>query len=156
MNRAKQFEGKFKSDWQQNFPQSFILRLHDQMSGYKVQSRNICDYICFENRTLFLIECKTHSGASIPFDDIPQYDLMKDYVGLPNVRTGIVLWLYEKDIGILYIPISTITKLKEKGEKSIGIRHLKQDYKIISLPSEKRRVYYDCDYSPLLNLNEGE
>lgn len=95
------------------------------MSGYKVQSRNICDYICFENKTLFLIECKTHSGASIPFDDIPQYDLMKDYVGLPNVRAGIVLWLYEKDIGILYIPISTITKLKEKGEKSIGIRHLK-------------------------------
>ena len=40
------------------------------MSGYKVISRNPCDWICFTNKTLFLIECKTIKGKLFPFSNL--------------------------------------------------------------------------------------
>ena len=153
-NYGKRFEDKFKDDWKMCFPQSFILRLPDQMSGYKYASSNLCDFICFNKDTLFLIELKSHDGASIPLDNITQYDKLVKKVGIQGVRTGVVLWLYKKD-RVFYIPISTITKLKEDGEKSAGIRHLGK-YNIIEIPSVKKRVYMDSDYSILTTLKDGE
>ena len=37
-NRGKQFELKFAGDWKKTMPASFLLRLADQLSGYKVTS----------------------------------------------------------------------------------------------------------------------
>ena len=51
--------------------------------------------------------------------------------------------------------MSTIKKLKNDGEKSIGIRHL-EEYNIKEIPSVKKRVFMDSDYSILKNLEEGE
>jgi hypothetical protein len=55
----------------------------------------------------------------------------------------------------MYVPMSTVKQLKESGEKSIGIRHL-EDYNIYVVPSTKKRVFMDSDYSLLLNLKDGE
>ena len=152
-DRGKQFEENFRERWKNTFPDSFIYRLPDQMSGYKTYSKNPCDFLCFVDGKLFLIECKTHSGASIPFDNITQYGLIKSYVGLPDIRCGVVLWLYEKDISVIYLPISTISRMKADGEKSFGIRHLNSDkYFSLVLPGTKKRVFWDVDYSPLLTL----
>lgn len=154
-DRGKQFEENFKECWKQTFPDSFIYRLPDQMSGYKTYSKNPCDFIGYVDGKLFLIECKTHSGASIPFENITQYGLIKSYVGIPGIRCGVVLWLYEKDIGVIYLPISTISKMKLDGHKSFGIRHLDDDkYFSLVLPGQKKRVFWDVDYSPLLDLEE--
>lgn len=126
------------------------------MSGYRYTSSNLCDFICFNKNTLFLIELKSHKGASLPFVNITQYEKLKAKVGIPGVRAGVVLWLYEKDVGIIYIPISTITKMKEEGKKSFGIKHLNNiEYPSIILPSKKRRIFYDTDYSPLTQLPDG-
>lgn len=154
ISRGKQFEEKFKNDWSKTFPESFIYRLPDQMSGYKNQSKNICDFFCFHVNTLYLIECKSHSGASIPIENITQHEKMRKKIGIRGVRTGVILWLYDKD-KVLYIPSATVEQLIKEGQKSIGIRHL-NDYNIITIPSTKKRVFMDSDYSILLNLKEGE
>ena len=61
---------------------------------------------------------------------------------------------YEKD-KVFYIPIKTIKKLKEDGEKSIGLRHLDK-YRIIEIPSIKKRIFMDSDYSILTTLEDGD
>ena len=154
VNKGKQFEEKFKSDFISTIPNCSIDRIYDTMNGYKAVS-NICDFIGYSQPNIFYIECKTHKGASIPFDKITQYDKLKSKVGIPGVRVGVVLWLYEKDT-VLYIPISTITKMKEDGKKSVGLSAIENGYNIKVIPSVKKRVFMDSDYSVLLSLGGGE
>ena len=152
-NYGKQFETKFRQDWQRCFPNSFLLRLNDQVSGYKFTSANICDFIAYTEGKLYLLECKSHSGASLPFSVISQYDKLKSYVGFEGIRSGVIVWLYEKD-KCFYVPIKTVTKLMKDNQKSVGVRNLgKAD--IIEIPSVKKRVFMDSDYSILKDLPEG-
>lgn len=155
INKGKQFEEKFKQDWKKCFSQSFIYRLPDQMSGYRYASSNLCDFICFNKDTLFLVELKSCKGASLPFINITQYEKLKAKVGIPGVRAGVILWLYEKDI-VMYVPISTVTKMKSDGKKSVGLKAIDEGYNIKIIPSIKKRVFMDSDYSCLCNLEEGE
>ena len=46
VNRGKQFEDVFRKDWKQSFPDTFLLRLPDQTSGF-YGSRNLCDFIAY-------------------------------------------------------------------------------------------------------------
>jgi len=128
------------------------------MSGFKTTSQNPSDFICYVYPNFYLCEIKTHKGASIPFEAIPQYERLQKYVGKKGCFCGVVLWLYEKDIDVLYIPISTIAKMKKDGEKSVGIRHLDDDrYTIYKCPTIKKKpVFLDTDYSVLMNLKDGE
>lgn len=151
-NRGKQFEDKFKEDFSKLY-ESSIDRLYDVMNGYK-NIKQISDYIGYLYPNIFYLECKAHKGASLPLSNITQYENLKTKVGIKGVRSGVVLWLYEKD-KVLYIPTSTVTKLKQDGEKSVGIRHL-NNYRIIEVPSVKKRIFMDSDYSVLKTLQEGE
>lgn len=151
-NRGKQFEEKFKEDFLK-LPDSSLDRLYDVMNGYK-NIKQVSDFIGYLFPNIFYLECKAHKGASLPLSNITQYDNLRKKVGIRGVRSGVVLWLYEKD-KVLYIPTQTIIKLKEDGEKSVGIRHL-DTYRIIEVPSIKKRVFMDSDYSILQSLNEGD
>jgi len=155
-NRGKQFEARFKEDWKKSFPNTFIYRLPDQMNGYLSSSKNPCDFICFTGKDLFLIECKSHDGASIPFSAISQYDRLLQYKDLPNVKPGILIWFKEKDL-VAWVSIKTAEKIREAGYKSIGIKLLSNpEYRIIVIPSVKKRVFLESDYTVLMNLQEGE
>lgn len=142
---GKKFEDMFERDWLKSFPDSLLLRLHDQMSGYKVVSRNPCDFICFVEPKLFLVECKSHKGASIPFDAIPQYDDLLAYKDKPGVYPGIVIWFIDKDL-VIWVPITTAEKIYTIS-KSIGIRHLDTYPEIKIIPGVKLRKYISSDYS---------
>lgn len=150
----KAFEEKFKRDWIRCFPDGVIVRLYDQVSGFKAIA-NVSDFITYNYPNIFFIECKTHKGASIPFDAIPQYDKLKKMVGKKGVRSGVILFLYEKD-RVFYIPASTITQLKAEGKKSVGIKAFESGYNIIEIPSKKLRVFMDSDYTVLMDLKEGD
>ena len=63
----------------------------------------------------------------------------------------LILWLYEKDL-VLYVPINTISQMMIDGKKSVGIRDLDK-YNIIKIPSIKKRVFMDSDYSFLIKEN---
>lgn len=151
-DRGKQFEDKFKHDFRK-LEDNSLDRLYDVMSGYK-SIKQVSDFIGYLYPNIFYIECKSHKGASIPLSNITQYESLKYKVGIKGVRSGVVLWLYDKD-KVLYIPTKTITQLKQDGEKSVGIRHLDK-YRIIEIPSIKKRVFMDSDYSILKDLQEGD
>lgn len=156
-NLGKAFESRFRSDWKKTFPGTFVFRLKDQMTGYKETSGNPCDFLCFPNNSKFyMVECKEHKGASIPFSAIPQYERLLEYKDIPNVHPGVVVWFSEKDT-VIWVGIKAMEKMVNDGEKSIGLRMLdKSLYNIIVLPSIKLRAFMSTDYSILANLKEGE
>lgn len=152
-NKGKAWEAKFVQDWEKSFPNTFIFRLKDQMTGYKETSGNPFDFLCFTGTKLFLIECKEHKGASIPFNAISQYERLLRYKDLPGVYPGVMLWLSEKDV-VLWVGIEEMEKMVLNGKKSISLKMLDDDtYRIIKIPSEKKRVFLDSDYSVLASLN---
>lgn len=153
-NRGKEFEARFKQQFLASFPNSFILRLPDQVSGYKYTSSNICDFIGYAKGKLYLIECKSHLGASFPLSNLSQYNKLLPYVGIPGVRVGVVLWLIDKD-KIFYVPISTVIQMKIKNKKSISYKDIDK-WRIMEIPSIKKVVFMDSDYSVLDILEEGD
>lgn len=144
-NKGKAFEEAFKENWIQCYPGTWLFRLKDQMNGYKETSQNPCDFLAFtaENK-LFMIECKSHEGASISFDAIPQYERLLKYKDKKNVYPGILIWFVDKD-KIYWVPIKVAEKIYNSGEKSIGLRHVGK-YNLIEVPSVKKRVYMESDY----------
>lgn len=126
------------------------------MSGYKVSSRNICDFICFNEGILYLMECKTHAGNTFPLSNLTQYDKLKSKVGIHGVRVGVVIWFYEKD-KVVYVPISTVTQLMQDEKKSVNIKYLEtKEYSMYEVPSKKLRTFMQSDYSILQELKDGE
>ena len=154
-NQGKLFEKKFKEDWKKSFPEGTIDRLLDNMSGY-LNISNISDFIGYNYPYHFYLECKSCLGNTFPFSDLSQYNKLKDKVGIKGVRAGTIIWFREHD-EILYVPISTITKMKNDGKKSVNILKSREEgYRIITIPSKRKRVFLDSDYSCLQDLQEGE
>lgn len=155
-NRGKQFESKLKSDFLASIPNCSIDRLYDSVSGYKAVS-NISDFIAFKQPCIYYLEAKSHQGNTFPLANLTQYDKLVTKVGIPGVRAGVILWMVEKDY-VLYLPISFITYLKQNGYKSFNIKMIDNaaiNSRFLVLPSVKKRVFLDTDYSPLLNLPDG-
>lgn len=151
---GKAFEKKLKEDWLK-IENSTIDRLYDSMSGYRAIS-NISDFIAYKYPNIFYLEAKSIRGNTFPLSNLSQYEKLKTKVGIPGVRTGVVIWFIDHD-RVLYVPISTIARLKEDNKKSVNIRTIfKENYNVIELPSVKKRVFCDTDYSNLLLLKDGE
>lgn len=154
-NYGKAFETKFKEDFIKSFPEGTIDRIYDSVSGYKTVS-NIADFIAYSYPNIFYFECKSHKNNTFPLTNLTQYDKLKTKVGIKGVRVGVVLWMIDHDV-VLYVPLSSITKMKQDGKKSINIKMLDEDtYKLIQIPSEKKRIFLDSNYSLLASLADGE
>lgn len=151
-NRGKIWEKKFLEDWKKSFPNTFLFRIPDQVTGYKTTSQNPCDYIAFVDNLLFLIECKSHKGASIPFDAIPQYERLLAYEGMKDVIPGVIVWFMEKD-RVIWVPLNTMTQMKKDGEKSIKLSKLYpgSNYYYLEIPAKKLRVFMQCDYKLIVD-----
>ena len=155
-NRGKKFEEQFLKDFQR-IDDAIIIRLHDQMTGYKVTSQNLCDYICYMYPNMLAIECKTIKGNTFPISNLTQLPLMRTVVGKKGMRAGVVIWFYERD-KVVYVPIKTFFELIKDGKKSYNVKWLDDEnntYDAIEIPSIKKRVYMDSDYTVLQNLEEG-
>lgn len=155
-NRGKQFEAKLKQDFIATVPESSIDRIYDSVSGYKAIS-NIADFIAYKKPYIYYLEAKSHLGNTFPLVNISQYEKLKGKVGIPGVRAGVVLWMVEKSY-VLYLPISFITYLKQNEYKSFNIKMIDDadlNKMFLVIPSVKKRVFLDSDYSVLLNLPEG-
>lgn len=152
VNKGKIFEDSFRQNWKKCFPNSFIYRLADQVSGFKTTSQNPCDFICFPGDNLFMIECKSRDGSSIPFSAIPQYERLLEYKDFENVCPGVIIWFKEKD-KIIWVDIKVMEKIYNDGNKSIQLKMLTDNiYDLVEIPSIKKRVYLEADYTYLTNL----
>lgn len=154
VNYGKKFETKFKLDFLK-IKDATIDRLYDQVSEYKNLS-NICDFIGYKEPNIYYLECKSHKGNTFPFQALRQYDALLSKVGVPGVRTGVVIWFIDHD-RVIYVPIKTIEQMKKDNKKSVNITTIEKDgYRFIEIPSIKKRVFLDSDYSVLLSLNDED
>ena len=155
-NYGKKFEQKMKQDFKRTVPECSIDRIYDSLSGFKTIS-NIADFIAYKFPYLLYLECKSHQGNTFPLVNLTQYDKLVAKVGIKGVRAGVVLWMIDHDV-VVYLPISFITYLKENDYKSFNVKMLDDEElnkKFIKIPSVKKRVFLDSDYSCLCNLEEG-
>ena len=146
VNYGKQFEKVFAKDWERCLgKESPLIRIKDNTSGYFGTSRNPCDFIGFANRCFFMLEVKCHYGNTFPFASFPQYERLLPYIGKPYVYPAVVIWYIDHD-EVIWVPMETAKKMKEDGLKSINIRKL-DGYDVIRIPSKKKRVFLESDYS---------
>jgi hypothetical protein len=155
MTKGKNFELILREDWKSSVPNSTIDRIYDSVSGYKTIS-NVSDFIAYKMPNIFYLEAKTVKGNTFPFQNLTQYEKLSAKVGIAGVRAGVVIWFYEHD-RILYVPISSVTKMMSEGKKSVNITTINNDgYRFIEIPSVKKRVFMTSDYSVLTETQEGE
>lgn len=153
-NYGKAWEQKIREDFLK-VENSTIDRLFDSVSGYKSVS-NISDFIGYIYPNIFYLEAKSCKGNTFPLTRLTQYEKLKSKVGVPGVRSGVLLWFIEHDI-VLYVPISTITSLLKDNKKSVNVKMASDgSYNVKIVPSTKRRIFLDCDYSFLKELVDGE
>ena len=151
---GKQFESIFRKDWKRCFPNTFIYRLPDQITGYKDTSQNPCDFLAFNNNTLWMLECKETTEGTINFAKIPQLERLEEYIGLDHVEQYIIVWYSQYD-KVIACPASEALKMKKDGKKSIYLKMLEdKSYNIIEIPSTKKRVFMESDYTCLINKGE--
>lgn len=154
INRGKQWEKRFEQDWQNSFPQGVVIRLADQVSGYKNTSKNICDFICFDSYHFWLAECKTITGNTFPASNFTQLEKLLPYASLPNVRAGVFIW-YIDHSRVLFIPASSFKRLIDDGLKSFNINKTSfEKYNAIEIPCKVKRVFPKCDYTSLQKLED--
>lgn len=152
--RGKEFESKVKEDFQK-IPCSHIERIYDNMSGYK-SIKGRADYFAYIYPNLYYLECKTHYGNTFPLSNLTQYTALLEVAGIPGIRAGVLLWMIDHD-RVIYLPVSTIKIMKENGEKSYNIiKHGVDKYRVFEIPSIKKRIFMDSDYSVLKNLKDGD
>ena len=149
VNRGKIWERCFQESWEKTFPSSFILRLPDQQSGYIGTSRNISDFIAFKSPYLYLIECKSIKGNTLPLSNLKQYERLLGYEHLDNVKIGFIVWWCDKGV-TAWIPLDSITQLKKENKKSVHVDYVKDKlYNIKEIPNVIKRIYPRCDLSSL-------
>lgn len=154
INKGKKFESQFKQDWEKSFPKGVIIRLPDQQSGYYGTSANICDFVCFTDGILFLVECKSHAGNTFPFSCLSQLDKLKKYIGIDNVVPCVILWLYDID-KVFFLRADEIVKMIEDGKKSFNGKNIDENYNFIQIPSSKKRAFMSSDYSIIVKENSN-
>jgi len=149
-SRGKEFEKRFESDWNKSVPDSLCYRLYDTMGGYKAIS-NVGDFICYKYPFIYLLDCKSIQGNTLPFSDLRQYEKMLEYKDLTGVFVGFIVWFVDHD-RVLWIPVQTMEKIKNEELKSFNINKMKQeDYFYLDLPSKKLRTFMNTDYSVLVD-----
>ena len=154
VNRGKLFEEQFKKDFLK-IPDCSFDRLYDTTNGFRGIT-NICDGIGYVKPYIYYIELKTIKGNTFPITNFTQYKKMVDKVGIPGVRSGVVIWFYDHD-RIIYVPTKTFTQLINDNKKSVNIRKSEEEgYRIINVPSVKKRIMLCGDYTVLLNLEDGD
>ena len=149
INRGKQFEGIIKDAFMKLSDVS-IDRLHDQMTGYKVTSANICDFIVYKKPYEYYIECKSVHGNTLPFSNITdnQWRGLLEKSKIEGVKAGVICWFIDKNV-TLYIPIQTLETMKNLGKKSVRYDEISLDCVVI--PGKKKRVFFDYDMEVFFN-----
>ena len=150
INKGKIWERCVQESWINSFPNSFILRIPDQQSGYLGTSRNVSDFIAFVSPYLILIECKTIKGNTLPFANLKQYERLLQYNNIKNIKVGFLVWWQNKGI-TAWVPVDSIAEMKKDNKKSIHVDYVKNKlYNIIEVPNTIKRIYPKCNLSVLI------
>ena len=171
-NRGKQFEDVVQRAFEL-VPNTSIVRLHDQTTGY-LGSSNHCDFIVYREPYEYHIECKSVHGNTLSIHSIPKpdkYGVLHGFYGnitdtqwkgllekseIPGVFAGVLCWWVDKDV-TLFLPITLLQSAYEQGYKSIKYSVVTQEeYKHTcpQIQGKKKRVFFDYDMAGLLDALE--
>ena len=149
--KGKQFEDKVRQDLSR-VEGVLALRLPDQWNGYR-NSSNPCDFIVYKKPIMLFMEVKSRQKNLFNLCDFAQYPLLLSYSGIDGIYPIVVIWFIDYDM-VLCFPITSIEKMRQDGLKSINVKKLdtyKDKHFYMEIPSIKRRIFMDSDYSCIFN-----
>lgn len=142
---------RFEEDFQNSVPESwFCYRLRDaggwsKSSDLRFTPSNICDFIVFDGRRLFLLELKTVQGKSIPFTMLKQLDDLIKY-NSDIVNAGFVL-NFRKAETTVYIDVEILNQYVNNADrKSVPVDWAVENGVIIPQELKRTRYRYLLDY----------
>ena len=146
INRGKQFEDVIR-ECMKRIPETTIIRMPDPTNGY-LGIRNISDFIAYHYPHQYFLECKSVHGNTLPLSNITlhQWDGLIDVAQINGVVAGVICWWVDKDT-TRFIPIEVLREIGKTEKRSIRFDHA--DNRIIDIPGEKKRVFFDYDLSVL-------
>lgn len=155
-NKGKKFEDDIKSSVPNN---CWIYRLRDNASSFangsntRFTSSNICDYILLDDvtKTLFLIECKSTKGTSIPLTMIRdnQIEGLKDASRHQLVSGLLVNFRNEKNDTFFILIDKYLDMMKSLNKKSFNIHDL-ENIGATRIESDKKRTRYRYNISKMI------
>lgn len=144
VNRGKDFENVIRKSFESVIG-TFVVRLPDPTNGY-LGIRNISDFLIYHYPFLYVLECKSVHGSTLPFSNITdnQWKGMLEASRHPGVVAGVMCWWVEHDI-TRFIPIAMLQDAKNIGMKSFRydvFDKLDVDTSIL-IDGRKKRVFFD-------------
>ena len=147
-NEGKKFENDFKA----SVPDTcWIYRLRDNASSFaggentRFTSSNICDYIMSDDktRTMFLIECKSTKGTSIPLTMLRQNQIDGlTEASKHNLVAGMLInFRNEKNDTFFLLIDEYLNMMDSLNKKSFNIKDL-ENIGATRIESEKKRTRY--------------
>ena len=126
-------------------------RFYDQMTGYYLTSRNICDFVCYKYPNIYYIESKATFSDRFDFDKIQphQFDGLMEKSKIQGCY-GLVIILFATYKRAFILDISDIEKSINNGKKSINIKKIDkwdiQYSEINTIPNQRKQLLdYDDD-----------
>lgn len=166
INIAKNQGKLFEQDFQKSIPPTcWIYRLRDNASSFangsatRFTSSNICDYLLFDDisKTLFLIECKSTQGSSVPLSMIRD-NQTKGLIDASkhNLIAGILINFRNDTNNTYFISIGNYVKMvNDINKKSFNIKDLLAN-NAIEIYSSKKRTRYTYDIQEMINKMKEE
>lgn len=156
-NIGKKAEAKIKEWLDHPEDGSSLDRIYDQMTGYYLTSRNICDFVCYKYPNIFYIESKATYNDRFDFSMIADHQrnglAEKSKI---NGCNGWVIILFASYQRAFILDIRDILHLIENGKKSINITKLDDNVipyaEIKTLPSRKQLLDYTGSISPYYEI----
>lgn len=157
---GKKAEEKIK-EWL-NKPESGYSfdRFYDQMTGFYMTSRNICDFACYKHPNQYYIESKATYEDRFNFSMLTetQHDGLLEKSKIPGVY-GLVIVLFATYKRAFILDIRDIKELEDNDKKSLNIKKIDKwaiPYaEIPTIPSTKSLLDYDGDLQSLIESMEA-
>lgn len=130
-------------------------RFYDQMTGFYMTSRNICDFVCYKYPDQYYIESKATYEDRFNFSALTetQHDGLLEKSKIEGVH-GLVIILFATYQRAFIVDIRTIKKLEDSGKKSLNIKKIDKwniPYaEIPTCPSRKSLLDYEGDLQDLV------
>lgn len=156
-----QNEGKkFENDIKTSIPNTcWLYRLRDNASSFaggentRFTSSNICDYIMLDDitKTLFLIECKSTKGTSIPLTMIRENQIKGlEEASKHNLIAGLLVNFRNENNDTFFILINEyLNMMNTLNKKSFNIKDLEK-IGVTRIECEKKRTRYRYDIEKMI------
>lgn len=120
-------------------------RFYDQLSGYYLTSRNICDFVYYKYPYIYYIESKATWKDNFPFTMISehQYNGLLDKSKIQGCY-GIVIVLFATQQRAFVIDINAIKHLEDNGHHSLNIKKIDKwgipYFEIATIPNSRKKL----------------